>query len=333
MIEFLTEYSLFLAKAVTIVVAILVTTGGIITLSARSQLTRSKQGIEVKHLNRNYEQMADTLRSVILPKKALKRNLKTRKKQHKAEQREESRRKSKVFVLRFQGDIRASAVASLREEVTAILSVANSEDEVVMCLESGGGLVHTYGLAASQLLRIKARRIRLTVAVDKVAASGGYLMACVADHIIAAPFAVVGSIGVVSQLPNFHRLLQKHDIDFEQFTAGEYKRTLTLFGKNTDEGREKFREEIEDTHRLFKEFVTQHRNSLDIAAVSTGEHWFGARALELKLVDELRTSDDYLLEASSVAELYEVTYVTRKNLATRFLTMAYEGVRSRLFLH
>ncbi|NJN48183.1 MAG: protease SohB, partial [Candidatus Competibacteraceae bacterium] len=204
-------------------------------------------------------------------------------------------------------------------------------DEVVVRLESAGGLVHAYGLAASQLARIKERKIGLTVAVDKVAASGGYLMACVADRIMTAPFAVVGSIGVVSQLPNFNRLLKKHDIDFELLTAGEYKRTMTLFGENTDKARLKFQEELEETHRLFKEFLRTYRSQLDLDRVATGEHWYGTQALELKLVDELRTSDDFLLEASKDAALYEVTYASHKPLLTRLSNLAAAALTRQFF--
>ena len=147
----------------------------------------------------------------------------------------------------------AHEVESLREEITAIISIANpSKDKVLIRLESGGGVVHGYGLAASQLQRIKSAGIPLSVAIDKVAASGGYMMACVADEILAAPFAIVGSIGVIAQIPNFNKILKKNDVEFEQITAGEFKRTLTLFGENTDKAREKFREEIEQTHDLFK---------------------------------------------------------------------------------
>ena len=320
--EFLSEYGLYLAKTVTIVVAILITVAGIIALTYRSQ-DKAKEHIEVKHLNRRYEDMACALQAVMLPKKAFKKNLKTLKKQHKASQ-EGDQVRPRIFVLNFHGDIRGSAVATLREEITAVLTVAGPEDEVLLRLESAGGLVHAYGLAASQLTRIKDQRLKLTVAVDKVAASGGYMMACVADRLLAAPFAVVGSIGVVSQLPNFNRLLKKHDIDYELFTAGEYKRTVTVFGENTDQAREKFRQEIEETHALFKDFVNTHRHQVDIAAVSTGEHWYGAQAVALKLVDELRTSDDYLLAASKTADLFEITYVAKKPLLAKLLSLGAE---------
>ena len=231
-----------------------------------------------------------------------------------------------MFVLNFHGDIRATAVTSLREEVTAVLTAAQPEDEVLVRLESAGGLVHGYGLAAAQLLRIRDRRLKLTVAVDKVAASGGYMMACVADRIIAAPFAILGSIGVIAQLPNFNRLLKKHDVDFEQFMAGEHKRTVTLFGENTDKGRQKFQEEIEDIHNLFKDFVRNHRPQVDRERVATGEHWFGARALDCRLVDELRTSDDYLLDASASADLYEIIYTGKKPWLARLLTQTGEAL-------
>ncbi len=318
--EFLTEYGLFLAKAITIVIAILAGVGGLIALLSRSQI-KPKEHLEIKHLNRDYEAMANSLQSVLLSKKEFKAKLKEQKKQHKTQLKRETTPRHKLFVLNFHGDIRASAVASLREEITAILTVAAPQDKVVVRLESPGGVVHGYGLAASQLLRIKAHQLTLTVAVDKVAASGGYLMACVAERIIAAPFAVVGSIGVVSQVPNFNRLLRKNDIDYEQFTAGEYKRTVTLFGEITDKGREKFQREIEEVHRLFKDFVSEHRSQLDIEKIATGEHWYGAQAVALNLVDELRTSDDYLLQASKTADLFEVTYVGKKPLLARLLSL------------
>ncbi|MCG8427083.1 MAG: protease SohB [Chromatiales bacterium] len=323
--EFVTNYGLFLAKSITVVLAILAVAGGIIALAGRGR-PRARQRLEVKYLNRDYDDMAHALKAAMLPKKAFKQILKTRKKDIKKSQGlgpdAPSKDKKRLFVLNFHGDIRASAVASLREEITVILSVARPEDEVVLRLESGGGLIHAYGLAASQLMRIKDKNIRLTIAVDKVAASGGYLMACVGDHITAAPFAVVGSIGVLAQLPNFNRFLKRHDIDFEQFTAGEFKRTVTLFGENTDKDRAKFREEIDEAHRLFKAFIKTQRGDLDIATVATGEHWYGTRALELKLVDELCTSDDYLLEARKTAELYQITFRPKKPLIDRLSSVA-----------
>ena len=219
----------------------------------------------------------------------------------------------RIFVVDFDGDMQASQVEQLREEVSAILPLATSTDEIVVRVESGGGVVHGYGLAASQLLRVKEAGVRLTVSVDKVAASGGYMMACVADTIIAAPFAIVGSIGVVAQLPNFHRLLKKNDIDFELHTAGEYKRTLTVFGENTDKAREKFQADIDDVHDLFKQFVAENRSTVSIDEVSTGEYWFGQRALEKRLVDRLCTSDSYLMEKSRDHDIVEVRYRARRS--------------------
>ena len=315
MIEFISDYGLFLAKSITIVVAILITVGGIVAISLRNQ-QKGKEHIEVKHLNQRYDDIALTLQSAILPKKKFKQLLKEQKKQHKHSADTPHRR---LFVLNFHGDIRANAVASLREEITAVLTVASSGDEVLVRLESAGGLVHACGLAASQLQRLKAHNVTLTVAVDKVAASGGYLMACVADRIIAAPFAVIGSIGVLAQLPNFNRWLKKNEIDFEQFTAGEFKRTVTVFGENTPQGREKFQQDLEETHALFKEFVSTHRNQLDIAQVATGEHWYGKQALDLKLVDDLQTSDDYLLDSRKDAELYEIIYSGKKTVLGKLL--------------
>lgn len=311
------QYVLFLAKTVTVVVAI----GTVLVLAfsvPRRGRDRHGERLQVTRLNERYENLGRTLRRGILPKKAFRKAARAEKKRRRAEHKgaaDPSRaRRPRAFVLNFHGDLRASAVASLREEITAVLSEAEANDEVVVRLENTGGLVHEHGLAASQLMRVRRAGIPLTVVVDKVAASGGYMMACVANRIVAAPFAILGSIGVLAEIPNFHRLLDRHGIDFELAKGGERKRTVTLFGKNTDEDRRRLREQVEDTHVLFKDFVATQRQEVDIARVATGEYWHATRALDLKLVDELMTSDDYLLTASREKELYEVSYSRKKPL-------------------
>lgn len=263
--------------------------------------------------------MAMAMNVSILHREGLKKYLKDEKKKLKeiVKSIKDGVHKKRIYVLNFHGDIRASAVSSLREEITAILTVATENDEVFVRLESGGGVVHGYGLGASQLMRVREKNIPLTVSVDKVAASGGYMMACVGSRILAAPFSIIGSIGVIAQVPNFNRVLKKHDIEYDQFTAGEFKRTVTMFGENTDEAKAKFREEIEDIHVLFKDFIVQHRPDVDIVKISTGESWPGTRALEKKLVDELKTSDDYLLERSIDTDIYEIKYVSKKSLGEK----------------
>lgn len=217
----------------------------------------------------------------------------------------------KIYVLDFKGDVQASAVDTIREEITLILATAKAgHDRVVVRLESPGGMVHGYGLAAAQLVRLRDAGFNVTICVDKVAASGGYMMACIASEIISAPFAVVGSIGVVAQVPNFNRLLKQHNVDFELYTAGEYKRTVTMFGENTPEGKAKFEEELQQTHALFKHFVEKYRPQLDVAKVATGEHWYGEDARELNLVDKLQTSDEYLLNLLPKHDVYVIN--TRK---------------------
>ena len=330
--DFLADYGLFLLKAVTIVAAILFVFAGVASLAQRNKRQATHGEIRVDSLNDDLEDMASRVRAVVLPEEAYKRDEKARRKADKEREKEELENpRRRVFVIDFHGDIQASAVEEMRREITAVLAVATDKDEIVVRVDSGGGLVTSYGLAASQLERIRRAKVPLTVCVDEIAASGGYMMACVADRILAAPFAVVGSIGVVAQLPNFHRLLRKHEIDVELHTAGEYKRTLTVFGENTDKAREKFREELEDTHALFKEFVGRWRPQLDLAKVATGEHWFGQRALDLALVDELVTSDEYLVNAAKDAEVFQVRWEHRKTLAEK-LGVATEGALDRVLL-
>jgi serine protease SohB len=400
-LEFLAEYGVFLAKAVTIVIAIIVVIGAIANLGSKNKKP-SEGHIEINNLTEEIEEVKDGMLEEVLSEEEYKSLQKEKKKQEKEKAKAEKKRlkqdknkqkiapeasdqetqpaeessdksdesesgnetdseqqiapastatdqeqaedvQSRLFVIDFDGDVEASAVDNLREEITAIISAADPNDRVLVRLESPGGMVHAYGLAASQLSRIKAANLSLTIAVDQVAASGGYMMACVADHIIAAPFAVVGSIGVVAELPNFHRLLRHNKVDYEQHTAGEYKRTLTMFSENTDAAREKFKKELEETHDLFKQFITDNRPSLDIDKVATGEHWYGTQALALGLIDSIQTSDDFIVNAAKDGDVFEVSYVVKKPLADRLsfsinsalekaiLSVWKKSIESRLF--
>ncbi|MEW6996369.1 protease SohB [Colwelliaceae bacterium BS250] len=334
--EFLYEYGLFFAKVITFVIAVIAI---IAAIAGAAHKQKHKKGeLEINNLSEQYAEVEQHMIDHLLSKDELKQHDKELKKQLKAEAKAQKDgnkdTKHRLFVVDFKGSIDAKEVDSLREEVSAILAVATKDDEVLVRLESGGGMVHGYGLASSQLDRIRQQQIPLTASVDKVAASGGYMMACVADKIISAPFAILGSIGVIAQIPNFHKLLKKSNIEFEQLTAGEYKRTLTMFGENTDKGREKFVEELEETHLLFKEFVSDHRPSLDIAKVATGEHWFGLKAKELGLVDDIQTSDDYLHSAAKERDVISVKFVVKKGLADKFskaASMSIENVIGKLW--
>lgn len=327
--EFLTEFGLFLAKAVTIVVAILVIVSIVVSAAQKDKDDHEGGGeLRVRKLNEAYRKLQESLRARLMSDQERKQWEKAHKKEEKARQKSEKQaakggqqnqeKPARVYVLDFDGDIKASDTDTLRKAVSAVLSIAEpGKDEVVIRLESGGGLVHAYGLAAAQLDRIRNKGITLTACVDKVAASGGYMMACVADRIVASPFAILGSIGVVAQLPNFHRFLQKNDVDFEVLIAGEHKRTLTVFGENTEKGRQKFLEDLEDTHQLFKDYVSERRPSVDITAVSNGDIWFGKRALEVSLIDEIKTSDEYLIEACDRADVISVTFQRKRTLPER----------------
>ena len=393
---------MFLAKAITIVVAIIVVIGALANLGGKNK-KHTEGHIEINNLSEELEEVKEGMLEELLSEDEFKALQKEKKKEDKAKAKAEKKRlkqqkedsnsetadvavdakselvdgteqtedssetsekqpqpsdvlesseknssnkeskTGRLFVLNFDGDVEASAVENLREEITAIISAASADDEVLVRLESPGGMVHAYGLAASQLTRLKAANLSLTIAVDAVAASGGYMMACVADKIIAAPFAVVGSIGVVAELPNFHRLLKHNKVDYEQHTAGEYKRTLTMFSENSEAARQKFKQELEETHDLFKAFIISNRESLDIEKVATGEHWYGTQALKLGLIDGIETSDDYIVNAAKNNDVFEVTYHVKKPLAERlsfsvhsaiekgFLSVWQKSIESRLF--
>lgn len=336
--EWIYQYGLFLAKIATFAVVIAIV--ALLIISANQRKSGRKGELSLTDLGEEYRDMQESIKLARMDEAEQKVWSKAQKKKDKAEAKnaklaaktdEQKAAKPCVYVVEFKGSIDAHEVEALREEVSAILAIATPSDEVLLKLESPGGMVHGYGLAASQLDRLRKAGIRLTASVDKVAASGGYMMACVADHIVAAPFAIIGSIGVVAQIPNFHRLLKKNDIDVELHTAGEFKRTLTLFGENTEQSREKFREELNETHQLFKTFVHQQRPSLDIDSVATGEHWFGSQALEKGLIDAIGTSDDLVIAQMKDHDVIRVRYAQRKRLVERLTGSMAEGA-DRLLL-
>jgi serine protease SohB len=311
------DIAAFALKALLIVAAI----GGLALLIARlAHSSEPKdQEIKVRSLNERYDDMREALNAELLDKKARKALVKARKREAKARRGDDAGKR--IYVLGFKGDMRASAVNRLGHEIDAVLTVARpGTDEVVLRLESPGGTVTGYGLAAAEILRLRERKVKVTASVDQVAASGGYMMACAADRIVAAPFAVVGSIGVVAPVPNLHRLLKKNEIDFEEMTAGEFKRSVSVLGEITPAGREHFRGKLEDTHGAFKYFVQQCRPSVDIDRVANGDHWLASEAMGLGLVDELSTGDEYLFRARDGARLYEVSTEARKTLVQQILS-------------
>ena len=309
MLEIFLEYGLFLLKVITVLISVIV----LISFVAASKKSNTSEGLEIENLNEKYKGLSDSLNKAVMEKDEWKKKQKSEKAIAKKNKKKKTR-KPKAYILDFIGDIKASAVPSLREEVTAILDIAKRNDQIVLRLDNHGGVVHEHGLAASQLARIRQKKIHLTVVVDKVAASGGYLMASVANKIYAAPFAILGSIGVIAQLPNFNRLLDNYGVDFEQITAGQYKRNVTMFGKNTDEDREKLKDQLEEIHELFKSSVNEYRPQLDLERVATGEHWYGSKALELGLIDEIKTSDELLIEMAKKYEIFSVKLKIKKPL-------------------
>ena len=323
--DILLNYGIFLLELLTIFGVVAV----IVMIILESKKHPENGTIVLTDFSEKYKEEKESLEAFFLSGEELKQKEKAEKKEAKAKAKAEKKRikegeeksdeekKPRLFVLDFNGDVHAHAVSALRREITAVLSIAKPEDEVLLKLESPGGVVHGYGLAASQLQRLRERNIPLTVAVDKVAASGGYMMACVANKIVSAPFAIIGSVGVVAEVPNIHRLLKKHDVDVDVMTAGEFKRTVTFMGENTEKGKQKFQQELEETHQLFKQFVRENRPQLDIEKIATGEHWFGKQALELNLIDEISTSDDLLVKAVENKEIIEIKYKEKKNLTKR----------------
>ena len=305
-IELLSNYGLFLLKTLTVVISIVL----ILSFIMSTRNNKTEGDIAIKNINEEFSLLEENIKKNLLGKSEFKKFIKLRKKDKKTNSK-------RLFVLDFKGNIKASEIVSLRREISGIILSYQESDEVLLRLENSGGTVHEHGLAAAQLKRLKDKNIPLTICVDKVAASGGYMMACVANKIIASPFAIIGSIGVLAQVPNFNKLLKNKGIDFEQHTAGNYKRTVTMFGENTDKDREKLGEQLQDIHILFKNFITTNRKNIDIDKVATGEYWYGPKALELNLIDGIMTSDEYILSMINEFEIFHIQYKKLKTLSDK----------------
>ena len=306
-LELFSNYGLFLLKTLTVLISILF----ILSFIINSKKNKTEGNLQITNINKDLENLEEYIKKNILSNSDFKKFSKNKKKNKKINEK-------RLFIIDFKGNIRASGIISLRREISGIILAHKEGDEVLIRLENSGGTVHEHGLAASQLKRIRDKKIPLTVCVDKVAASGGYMMACVANKIIASPFAIIGSIGVLAQIPNFNKLLKNKGIDFEQHTAGDFKRTVTMFGENTDKDREKLNEQLEDIHVLFKSFITSQRKNIDISKVATGEYWYGKNALDLNLIDQIMTSDEYILNMREKFNIIQVKYVPAKTLTSKF---------------
>ena len=312
--EMLQHIGIFFAEALIIVLAIIAV---LLTIASLALKGKGKDAFEIELLHEKYEDQTQALKESFLTSAEIKKEHKRLKKDLKKKEKDASDEKKsrRIFVIEFlHGDIKASASENLKEEVNTVLGVATALDEVVVKVESPGGLVHSYGYAAAQLLRIREAQIPLTICVDQVAASGGYLMACVGHKIIAAPFALIGSIGVVAQVPNFYRLLKKHDVDYKEYTAGDYKRTVSLFGEITEKGELKFKEQLELTHQLFKSFVSRFRPHMDLSKVATGEFWYGENAKTLGLIDDIKTSDEYIVNLAKDHQVVKISFEHKPSL-------------------
>lgn len=312
--DFWINYFYFLLKTFTLLFAFIIAFIAIILSSQKIKGADRNSRIVIRKVNNKFKEYLNTINKKILTKKEFSKINKSQKKSP-------ANTQKKCFIINFNGDLQASGTDNLREEINALMQIKDNISEVIVCLESPGGVVSGYGLAASQLQRLKDINIPITVCVDKVAASGGYMIACIADKIIAAPFSIIGSIGVIAQMPNFNKIMKKNDIDYEMHSAGEFKRTLTMLGENTDEGRKKFKEDLEVIQKHFKSHISKHRKDVDIDKVATGEFWLASDALDLKLIDELKTSDDYIYNKSLNNDIYHIEYKVKPTLKGRLCSL------------
>ncbi|CAB3976441.1 protease SohB [Candidatus Azoamicus ciliaticola] len=307
MANILTDYTIFFLKIITIIILLLLT---IITCLIIIK-NKDNKYIEIKNINKKYITLKKMFLSEILKKTEKKNIIKNINKEEKII------KTKNLFILNFNGDINASDINNLKDILSILILNKKYVDEVLIKLTSNGGIVTNYGLAATQLKRLKNENINLTISIDTIAASGGYMMACVANKIIASHFSIIGSIGVLGIIPNINKMLNKNNIEIEYHTSGKYKKTLSVIGENTEIGRKKFIESLENTHFLFKNFVKENRSQINIDEIATGEYWYGIDALKLNLIDKIQTSDEYIMENLNNTKIYEIKLNEKTNIKNK----------------
>ncbi len=227
----------------------------------------------------------------------------------------------RLAVLRFQGlrDLNASGDQRLSEAIDEVLVNRDHFEEAVVIIDSPGGTTHGYGHAYALLERLSASGLKVTACIDRIGASGGYLMALPADRILAGPFAIVGSVGVVAGIPNVKRLLEEKGVSYRLFVAGDKKRVVHFADDDGPEVREYMDEKLAGIHTQFLQAVEKHRGDrVKLDEVRSGDHWSAEESVEkgLGLVDELQTSAEYLLERNREVAL--VMIERRVDITERF---------------
>jgi serine protease SohB len=303
----LANYTIFFLKITTIIILLLLT----LIMCLIIIKNKDNKYIKIKNINKKYITFKKLFLSEILKKTEKKQIIKN------INEEEKITKTKNLFILNFNGDINASDINNLKDILSVIILNKKYVDEVLIKLTSNGGIVTNYGLAATQLKRLKNENINLTISIDTIAASGGYMMACVANKIIASHFSIIGSIGVLGIIPNINKILNKNNIEIEYHTSGKYKKTLSIIGENTEIGRKKFIESLENTHFLFKNFVKENRSQINIEEIATGEYWYGIDALKLNLIDKIQTSDEYIMENLNTTQIYEIKLNEKTNIKNK----------------
>lgn len=265
------------------------------------------EGVVFKNLSNEYSSIEDSYDSVLINKpivdKSINLNDVVQEGAH------------NVFVIDYVGSMMASEVVYLTAKIDAIILKSNKDDEVVINITSPGGAVSGYGLVASQIKRLKTAGLKITATVDTVAASGGYMAAVVSDEIIAAPFAMVGSIGVVANVMIYEELLKNIGIQTNVYTSGDSKRTVVPSRVPNAEEEAKLEAQLEEIHSRFKDHVLSFRPDIDEDKVFTGQAFLAADAINFGLVDKIGTSDELLLNLYKDGHrLIEVQFIIEENI-------------------
>jgi protease-4 len=170
---------------------------------------------------------------------------------------------------------------------------ARSVSGVVISISSPGGTT-TGSEELFRNIRALAAKKPLVAFVDGTAASGGYITAMAADHIVARDTSLVGSIGVLFQYPDVSALLDHVGVKVEAVKSAPLKAEPSGFSPTSPEARAALQQVVDDTYGWFKRLVQErrHLNDAELAVVSTGQVFTGHQGIPLKLVDALGTERD-----------------------------------------
>ncbi|WP_343192796.1 S49 family peptidase [Buchnera aphidicola (Taiwanaphis decaspermi)] len=302
--EFIYSYILFIIKTLSVLFFLHLFSKIIIIYILKKNDIYLNNTLKVELLNNHYKKLKNDL-SFFQKKKIIN-------------QKNVYNKKSNLYILDYNDKIKKNKIKKLREEISSIILVAKKNDEVLLRLENTSDIVYEYGLVIAQLQRLRKKGIKLIISIDKIVSNGGYIIACVADHISASPFSIIGPINIVVNIPNIDKYTQTSNLNNQLNDCNTFTK-LTLIKNNTKIYVNKIFNKLDIKKYIRNSFIKDMRPSLNLNKIFNQNYWIGENAINEKLIDSINTSDDILFSKKDTHNLLKIKYVYKSNIVEKYI--------------